>query len=57
MDEQKICPNCGGILALGHKQKGIVRFDVSEKFPANVWACENCWHDEEISKDDLPHPE
>lgn len=47
---RKKCPNCGENLIVGHKNdKGIVSFLITEKYPANVLACEKCWHDQPLN--------
>jgi hypothetical protein len=50
-ENAKKCPICQNNMAAGHKNgKGIVCFNVSEQQPPNVWACENCWHEEPIQE-------
>ena len=43
---RKACPVCGRLIGLGHSHKGVVRFNLSAQWPANVWACEYCWYEE-----------
>ncbi len=50
---KKKCPKCGRPLVLAYKTpKGIIEHDISEKKPANVWACHDpCYYDEPLKKE------